>query len=63
MRKKKNMEIHVEIRNNYGQRAVYPVCQQAKLLAALSGNKTLTDWAIDLIKKMGYKIVVATPTP
>ena len=35
-------------RNNYGTAAKYPVSDDAKLLAFLSGTKTLTDDAISI---------------
>lgn len=52
------MEIKVEIRNVYGNDLIYPVCETAKDLAALAGDKTLTTFSIQLIKKLGYKICV-----
>jgi hypothetical protein len=55
------MEIKVEIRNVYGEQKVYPMCETAKDLAALTGCITLTPHAIQLIKKLGYKITVIQP--
>ena len=52
------MTILVRITNNFGNRAVYPVCANAKLLAELAGTKTFTDRAIDQIKALGYDIAV-----
>ena len=52
------MTITVRITNNFGNRAVYPVCAKAKLLAELAGTKTFTDRAIDQIKALGYSISV-----
>lgn len=40
------MNITVRITNNYGARAVYPVCETARKLADLIGTKTFTDRAI-----------------
>ena len=42
------LEITYYTRNNYGTDAKYPVSDDAKLLAFLSGTKTLTDVAIDI---------------
>jgi hypothetical protein len=53
--------IQVEIRNVYGVKTVYPVCDTAKRLATLSGNKTLTSSAIITIKQLGYKIDIVHP--
>jgi len=48
--------IHVEMKNVYGNNLIYPVCLQAKLLTALTGQKTLTQDAINIIKRLGYKL-------
>ena len=53
-----NTTITVRIANNYGQRAVYPVCEVARKLADLIGTKTFTDRAIAQIKGLGYAIAV-----
>ena len=54
------MTITVEIKNVYGTDKVYPICEQAKLLTRLTGNKTMTDSAIKTIKELGYTIEVKT---
>ncbi len=48
------MNIQVEIKSNYGNRAVYPTCDISRKLAALIGTKTFTDAAIEQIKDLGY---------
>jgi hypothetical protein len=55
------MTITVEIKTVYGNKTVYPVCDKAFALCALTGNRTLTPDAIALIKKLGYAIKVKTP--
>jgi hypothetical protein len=52
------MSITVRIASNFGNRAVYPVCAKAKLLADMIGTKTFTDRAISQIKALGYDIIV-----
>lgn len=52
------MNITVRITNNYGQRAVYPVCETARKLADLIGTKTFTDEARAKIEALGYSFVV-----
>lgn len=54
--------ITVRITNNYGVRAVYPVCETACKLAELIGTKTFTDRAIDQLKALGYTFQVQQPT-
>ena len=46
----------VEKKNVYGVERVYPVCNKAKLFARISGNKTLLDVDIKLIKELGYTL-------
>ena len=55
------MNITVRITNNYGQRAVYPVCETARKLADLIGTKTFTDRAISQLKALGYVFVIEQP--
>jgi len=52
------MKILVEVREVYGNRTVYPLCDTAKLFASLAGTKTLTHYALTLIKRLGYLIEV-----
>ena len=46
----------VEKKNVYGVERVYPICTKAKILARISGNKTLLPEVIEEIKKLGYKL-------
>ena len=46
----------VEKKNVYGVERVYPVCNKAKILTALTGQKTLLDVDIKLIKQLGYTL-------
>tara|TARA_Y100000015_G_C2340850_1_gene65840 strand:+ start:200 stop:400 length:201 start_codon:yes stop_codon:yes gene_type:complete len=48
--------LQVEKKNVFGNELVYPVCLQAKLLTSLTGQKTLTQDAINIIKRLGYKL-------
>lgn len=53
-----NTQLTVRITNNYGQRAVYPVCDTAKKLAALVNAKTFTDSVRKQLESLGYSFVV-----
>lgn len=53
-----NTTITVRIANNYGVRAVYPVCGVARQLAALIGTKTFTDRALNQLRELGYAVAV-----
>ena len=55
------MDLKVKVKDVYGQRLVYPVCDMSKSFAYLVGCKTLPKWATDEIKKMGYTLTVETP--
>ena len=46
----------VEKKNVPGVERVYPVCNNAKLFAAITGNKTLLPEVIEQIKKLGYNL-------
>ena len=46
--------IHVEKKNVYGNELIYPVCQQAKRFAILTGQKTLSSTSIIIIKRLGF---------
>lgn len=48
--------LFVRIRDNYGKPAVYPDCEQSKLLAELAGTATLTPRALALIRAIGFDI-------
>lgn len=53
--------VQVEIKNVYGSKAIYPVCQTAKLLSNLAGTKTFTPAAIVAIKALGYQFEIVQP--
>jgi phage replication-related protein YjqB (UPF0714/DUF867 family) len=56
------MTIQVTIKNVYGNRLIYPACNKAKAFANLTGKKTLSDYNISTIKRLGYTVEVIAPT-
>ena len=54
--------ITVNIKNVYGNELIYPVCFNAKKFTSLTKNKTLSKKDIDIIKTLGYKVVVEQKT-
>ena len=52
------MQIEVKIKNVYGNERIYPVCQNARLFCNLTKTETITFQSLDVIKALGYKIVV-----
>ena len=56
------MTIKVTIRNVYGNELIYPACDKAKAFAHLTGNKTLSHYNVETIKRLGYTIEVIAPT-
>ena len=56
------MNITVRIANNFGNRAIYPVCDDAKKFSELVGTKTLTDETIRLVKDLGYEVQIQPQT-
>lgn len=55
-------KITVEVRNNYGNEAIYPTCEAGKLMLELTGRKTFTRADIATLRKLGYEIVITQPT-
>jgi|TARA_Y100001938_G_C7750342_1_gene263612 hypothetical protein len=47
-------ELIVEKKNVFGQELVYPVCENAKRFALLTGQKTLSSTSIIIIKRLGF---------
>lgn len=56
------MKITVLIKNVYGNETIYPACETAKKFAALTGKKTFSMNDINLIKTLGYSVVVEQKT-
>ena len=48
-------ELYVERKNVYGVDRFYPVCEKAKILCNISGNKTFLPEVIGKLKTIGYK--------
>lgn len=46
-----------QVRKVYGVSQVYPVCEQAKLLAAIAGTKTLKHETLAYAERMGFSNV------
>jgi hypothetical protein len=46
------------VRNIYGNKTVYPVCDKAKIFAQIAGHSTLTSATLDGIRRLGYLIEV-----
>jgi hypothetical protein len=42
----------------YGRRVVYPVCDKAKIFAAIAGTTSLTETTLKCIRKLGFDIHV-----
>ena len=55
------MEINVYYKNVYGTDLCYPACDDAKIFVGIAGQKTLSDYTIERIQKLGYKINVVDP--
>jgi len=50
--------VHVRVMDVYGRQVVYPVCDKAKVFAAIADTKTLTESTLRCIRKLGYTIHV-----
>lgn len=52
------MNIQVQVKTIYGNKTIYPICEKAKIFAAMVGQKTLTMQDVEHIKKLGYTVEV-----
>ena len=53
----------VRVKHNYGRQVYYPADETARTIAAIAGDKTLTDRVLQLAHALGYEIVIAQPLP
>ena len=57
-----DMKIKIKITENFGNEAIYPVCQNAQTVADIAGTKTLTRSTLKSIQSLGYEIDIAQQT-
>jgi hypothetical protein len=57
------MQILVTIGHQYGQQVVHPACEHARTFCELAATRTLTPRTIELVKRLGYKVVVVPTEP
>ena len=50
------MEITFYTKNVYGLELKYPVSKDAVMICELTGKKTLTEWAIELVEANGATV-------
>ena len=53
--------IRVQVKSNYGNPLVYPICETAKMFAQLTRNKTLRMSDVEIIKKLGFTVEQVHP--
>ena len=54
--------LKVNIKTVYGERRVYPLCEDGETLATLAGHTTLTKRTIELASRLGYRFeTIAEP--
>ena len=49
--------LEIETKTVYGNELNYPRCKRSEILAKLCGTKTFTEKHLNLIKRLGYKVV------
>ena len=52
------MQIEVKVKNVYGVQRIYPICANALLFCQLTKTETITSQSLDIIKTLGYRVVV-----
>jgi hypothetical protein len=55
------MNITLEVKTHYGTQYIYPICETAAKLTALTGKRTLSHADIKTIRALGYIITVQQP--
>ena len=55
------MQILLTVKRNYGTEHIYPACETARQLTALTGKRTLSHADIKTIRALGYTITVQQP--
>ena len=56
------MIINLMTKTVYGNDLIYPNCEKSKLLASLTGKKTLDKNDIYIIKSLGYEVLLNSNT-
>ena len=56
------MIAQIEVKEVYGNKTIYPVNEQARLLARIAGTKTLTAATVLLAKDLGFHFEIIQPT-
>jgi hypothetical protein len=56
------MIAQIEVKEVYGNKTMYPVNDQARLLARIAGTKTLTASTVILAKQLGFVFEIVQPT-
>lgn len=56
------MTITIKFKDVYGNRLVYPVCDNAQHFASIAGTKTLSTFVLKTIETMGYDIQIEQET-
>ncbi len=52
--------IKVMLRNVYGEEKIYPACGKAEVFVEMLEQKTLTDYQVEMIKKLGFQVEIVT---
>ena len=53
--------ITIEIKTQYGQETLVPICDNARIFCDLAGTKTMTRRTLKLVTELGYKINIQQP--
>lgn len=56
------MIAQVQIKEVYGNTTIYPLNEQAQVLAQIAGTKTLTPQTVKLAKLLGFHFEIVQPS-
>lgn len=55
--------IKVQVKHEFGQRRVYPICNRARLFAEIANTKTLSSDTLACIKHLGFTVEAISEQP
>jgi hypothetical protein len=55
------MKITVTLKSVFGNEAIYPADEHARIFCRIAGTKTLTPETLRLIRSLGYEIIFNNP--
>lgn len=52
------MQINLVERDVYGKTLLYPACEKAELFCKMIKSKTMPDYQVDNVRRLGYSVII-----